>query len=172
MRPLLKKFADIGWFVSLLMLVEISHAQSPGTGAIAGSVTDQSGAVIAKATVTAVNVETHAARALLTSSEGAFRLSLLTPGTYSLSAEATGFAAKHINAIHVGVSETVSLNLSLAIGTNTETLEVSSVANLAQAESATLGRVTDQSTIRSLPLANRNYTQIIALSPGVLVDLA
>ncbi|MCU1226684.1 MAG: hypothetical protein JWQ42_4777 [Edaphobacter sp.] len=146
-------------------------AQSPGTGAIAGTVTDSSGAVISSAKVLVINDETRAARAVVTSSEGAFRVSLLSPGVYSVSAAAPGFSARQMRSIHVGASETSTVELRLVVGATDETLEVNSDADLAQVESSTLGRTVDEKMIQTLPLANRNYTQIIALSPGVVVEL-
>jgi hypothetical protein len=172
MRPIPKTLAHIWWALCLSLAAVTTYGQSPGTGAMAGSVTDESGAVVAKASVTVMNVDTQATRVLLTSSEGSFRLALLAPGMYTVSAEAPGFAPTHVNGVHIGASETASLNMTLAVSGNTETLEVSGISNLSQAESATLGRATNQGTINSLPLANRNYTQMIALSPGVVVELA
>ncbi len=76
-----------------------------------------------------------------------------------------------MRAVHVGASETVTVELKLAIGARGETLEVKSASDLAQVESSTMGRATDERTIQELPLANRNYTQILALSPGTVVEL-
>jgi hypothetical protein len=68
-------------------------------------------------------------------------------------------------------SETSTIEVKLAVGAVGETVEVNGGANLAQTESSTLGRAVDQRTIQALPLANPNYTQILALSPGVVVEL-
>jgi hypothetical protein len=158
--------------VTILVLLGISMtAQSPGTGAIAGSVVDPSGAVLPKATVSVVNDATHASRSVVSSSEGAFHISLLPPGDYSISAQATGFATREMRAVHVGASETVTVEMKLAVGSANQTLEIRAASDLAQTESSTLGRTVDEKTIQGLPLANRNYTQIVALSPGVVVEV-
>ncbi len=66
-------------------------AQAPGTGAIAGQVSDPSGAVISGAHVTVVGKETNSRRNVSTSSDGLFRVALVPPGAYSVTVEASGF---------------------------------------------------------------------------------
>ena len=167
----LARWPRIGRVVILLLASGSLAAQTPGTGAIAGSVIDPSGAVLPKAAVSVTNDATHAVRSVVSSSEGAFRVSLLPPGNYSVTAQASGFAIQGIHAVHVGASETVTVELKLAVGATDQTLEVGAVSGLAQTESSTLGRTVDERTIQALPLANRNYTQIVALSPGVVVEV-
>ena len=171
MNHFVTRCSRIGRITFLLLASASTYAQSPGTGAIAGSVVDPSGAVLPKAELSVVNDDTHAARSVATSSEGAFRISLLPPGNYSISAQASGFAGREMRAVHVGASETVTVELKLAVGATDQTLDVSAVSDLAQTESSTLGRTVDEKTIQELPLANRNYTQIVALSPGVVVEV-
>ena len=155
----------------LLLFSGVFWGQSPGTGAISGTVIDPSGAVLPKAKVTVTDERNASTRVVETSAEGSFRISLLPPGTYVVSADATGFAKYQTRPVHVNASETVTLEVKLAVGSTTSSLEVNGVANMAQLESSTLGRAVDERTIQSLPLANRNYTQIVALSPGVVVEL-
>jgi hypothetical protein len=146
-------------------------AQTPGTGAIAGTVADSTGAVIPSAKVRAINEATKTVRVVATSSDGTFRVSLLQPGLYSVAVEAAGFQTKQFHGVRTVGSETSTMEVKLAVGAVGETVEVNGGANLAQTESSTLGRAVDQRTIQALPLANRNYTQILALSPGVVVEL-
>ena len=146
-------------------------AQSPGTGAIAGRVTDATDAEIPNTTVKAVDEATHVSRSSLTSQQGGFRMSLLSPGTYSVSVAASGFETQVVTEVNVVAGETTTLALRLAIGKSDETVQVTGTADLAQTETSTLGRAIDEETIQSLPLANRNYTQLLALSPGVVVEL-
>lgn len=146
-------------------------AQTPGTGAIAGTVTDPSGAVLSRAKAMVVSVDTGFARVATTSAEGTFRVPLLSPGSYIVSAEASGFEKMQMRSVHVGASATVNVELKLVIGTKGETVEVSGFASMAQTESSTLGGVVNETAIRTLPLSSRNYTQILGLSPGVIADL-
>jgi hypothetical protein len=172
MRQFAKWCGRAGRLGVLLVAGGVLWAQTPGTGAVSGTVTDPSGAVLPKATVTVVNAETHTTRDSETAADGTFRVSLLLPGTYSVAAEAPGFARGQLQNVHVGPSQTVTVELKLALGSTSTSLEVVGLPDLAQFESSTLGRAVDQQTIQSLPLANRNYTQIVALSPGVVVELA
>ncbi|MDP4271675.1 MAG: hypothetical protein Q8909_16370, partial [Bacteroidota bacterium] len=92
---------------------------------------------------------------------------VLPPGTYSVSASAPGLETVLDRSVSVVAGETVTLELKLNIGRANESVEVSDASDLAQTQSSTLGRAVDAEAIQSLPLANRNYTQLIALSPGV-----
>ena len=146
-------------------------AQSPGTGAIAGRITDSTGAALTTASVIATENATQASRSMSSSGVGEFRIALLPPGTYSISASAPGFETGVVNSVAVVAGETTTLEIKLNLGKATDTVEVSGAADLAQTETSTLGRAIDEAAIQSLPLANRNYTQLVALSPGVVVEL-
>ena len=146
-------------------------SQSPGTGAIAGRISDATGAALTGASVVATEDGTQLSRTVSSSGIGEFRIALLSPGTYTISASSPGFETAIVNSVAVVAGETSTLELKLNIGKATDTVEVSGAADLAQTETSTLGRAIDEQAIESLPLANRNYTQLIALSPGVVVEL-
>jgi Carboxypeptidase regulatory-like domain/TonB-dependent Receptor Plug Domain len=166
-----QKYSRIAALSALLWAALSSLAQSPGTGAIVGVVTDPSGAAISAAKVAVVSEGTQALRSAITTNEGAFRVSLLPPSAYSISVVAPGFETKVIHSVHVVASESTRLELTMAIGKAGETIQVTGSSDLIQVDSSTLGRAVDDTTMQSLPLANRNYTQLLALSPGVLVEL-
>jgi hypothetical protein len=88
-----------------------------------------------------------------------------------VTASAQGFAEARAENVAVVVSETSTLDFRLEIATGTTTIEVTATRELADTESSTLGRAVDEEAIQSLPLANRNFTQILSLSPGVIVGL-
>jgi hypothetical protein len=157
----------------MLALVVIGKAlgQTPGTGAISGVVYDPSNRVIAGAEVLTVNEATHLSRFVSTTPEGFFRVPLLPPGSYTVTVKATGFAEQTSQSILVTASETSSLNVTLTIEGMSAIVQVSSDAEMVQLESSTLGRAVMQESIQALPLANRNYTQILMFSPGVVVAL-
>ena len=156
----------------ILMMGGLVAAQTPGTGAVTGQVFDSSGALIPSARVTVANEATDLSRTVTTTSEGLFRLALLPPGNYSLAVESEHFQSRTLQSIHIAVTETAVVDVTLAVKTPTPTkIEVSAVPELAQTETSALGRVTDEHTIVSLPLANRNFSQILALNPGVAVEV-
>ena len=146
-------------------------AQSPGTGAIAGRISDESGAALARVSISATENATRVSRSANSSDLGEFRVALLSPGVYSISATASGFETAIVNSVSVVAGETATLEIRLKVGKANESVEVTAATDLAQTESSTLGRAIDHQAIESLPLANRNYTQLIALSPGVVVEL-
>jgi Carboxypeptidase regulatory-like domain len=163
----------ISWLtlIGATLLSSILSAQDAATGAIAGTVTDRMGARIPQATLTVTSSQTHISRSASTDNQGAFRVSLLTPGPYFVTVEAPGFVESRTQDVDVVVSETTPLTLSLAVQGSGNTVEVHADAKMAQLESSSLGRVVDEAAINSLPLSNRNYTQILGLSPGVIVSL-
>ena len=157
--------------ICALVLTGTAFGQTPGTGAISGVVYDPSNRVIANAVVLAVNEATQVSRSVITTPEGVFRVTLLTPGNYSVTIKADGFAEHTSRSIAVTGSETSSLNVTLTIAGASASVQVTNDAEMAEVESSTLGRAVGQEAAQALPLANRNYTQILGLSPGVVVAL-
>ncbi len=157
--------------VFVLMAALRAASQTPGTGAISGTVFDPAHRVIAGADVSAVDLSTHSARTVKTSAEGDFRIALLPPGDYAVTITAAGFAAGTISSVQVAAGEVRSLDATLFLERTKTEVNVSANQQIANLESSTLGSLVDRRTIDSLPLANRNFTQILGLSPGVIVDL-
>src|SRR5271163_3946535 len=155
----------------LFLLMSAAFAQTPGTGAISGVIYDQANHVVMNAAVTAVNNATHISRSVTTTTDGVFRVPLLLPGSYTVTVTAPGFALNTVSAVQVTVSETTSLNVTLAIAQPGTSVHVDANTQTVELESSTIGGVVNQTAIQALPLSNRNYTQILGLSPGVIVDL-
>lgn len=146
-------------------------AQAPGTGALGGTVRDPRGLVVAKAQVRAANESTGVMRAAETNAEGAFSMTLLSPGTYTVTVSDAGFADSSLRGVRVTVGETTGLSFSLSIEKANVNVRVPADEQIAQTESSTLGRAVDEAAMQALPLENRNFTQILSLSPGVAVAL-
>jgi Carboxypeptidase regulatory-like domain/TonB dependent receptor/TonB-dependent Receptor Plug Domain len=160
----------------VLLIVSIgtavtSQAQTANTGAITGTISDQSGAAVPNVEVDVTNQSNASTRNVATGADGSYRVSLLPPGSYRIEAKRTGFTSAVRSDVSVLVTEITNLNLQLAIGSNAETVTVSAQPEMIQTDSNALGRVADQKTVENLPLAARNFTQIIGLSPGVSVGL-
>jgi hypothetical protein len=157
--------------ICALFLAGKALGQTPGTGAISGMVYDPSNRAVVGAVVNTVSQATNISRAVTTTPEGVFRVELLPPGSYTVTVHAAGFAESKSTAVSVIVSETTSLSVKLAIAQASATVQVASDVEMVESESSTLGRAVEQEAIQALPLANRNYTQILGLSPGVVVAL-
>ena len=158
-------------FPCLLVTQVLILAQAPGTGAIRGTVFDQSEHVVSNASIHIENLATHMSRAVFTNGAGEYSVALLPPGDYTGVAKAGGFADAKTASIAIVVSETSTVDFHLTVAAAPTTVGISAHQDLADTESSTLGRAIDGQAIQSLPLSNRNFTQILSLSPGVIVGL-
>lgn len=143
------------------------YAQTGATGAISGTITDPTGAVIVGAQVKVVNVTTGDTRIVQSNGHGIYLAPLLQPGQYTVDVTKQGFKEVTSRDVQVTVAETIVLNVPLQTGMVTESVSVSTSGVQLETESSELGRVTDAQMVENLPLVARNYTQIIGLNPGV-----
>jgi hypothetical protein len=116
--------------VVLIGLSSLVVAQSLTTGAITGSVMDQSGAVIVGVIITATNVNTGATRRAETSAGGSYVIAQLDPGEYKVTAESNGFMKTEFGPITVAVSRIASVNFSLKVGSSKNVVVVNQEAPL------------------------------------------
>jgi len=146
-------------------------AQSAGTGALTGAVTDPSGASIPNATVTLTNTQTNQVRTATSGSDGSYRFTLIPPGIYRVRFGANGFKIAEVSTFNVSVTETPVLDRTLEVGAQTEQVTVEAVSETLQTATSTLGTTVGTRAMTALPLSNRNYTQIIAMSTGASVGV-
>ena len=142
------------------------------TGTIAGTVKDAQGAVIAGAAVKAVNVDTGFARSTATSGVGEYTVDYLPGGNYTVEVSAPGFKKFIQKNLVLTVDQTQTLNVMLAIGAQTQTVEVTEAPPLVNTASAELGRTIEPAEIVGLPLVNRNAYAELSLTPGVQANSA
>src|SRR3984885_2556038 len=147
------------------------HGQTANTGAIAGSVSDPSGALVAGAAVVVVSGATGEERTLMTDAQGSFSVPFLPPGNYDLTVRATRFEPFILNGVQVQITEVHRLKIQLTISGAKEQIAVSTNPPLLQTENATLGRVIDHQTVVDLPLVDRNFTEILGLTAGINTDV-
>ena len=155
----------------LLLAIVPAAAQVSGRGTIAGTVMDPSGAVLAGASVTAINVETGVQTSRKATDAGFFVLSPLQPGEYTVTARAEGFQTltqEHVQVVALG---TVGLNLKLELGTASQTITVEAAPPRLHTDDATLGSTMENEIYAALPLpmngVPRDPTQFVATAPGV-----
>jgi hypothetical protein len=141
-------------------------AQTAGTGALTGTVTDSSGAVVPGATVTATSADTGQARTATTGADGVYTIGILQPGNYRVKFEAAGFKGVEIPSATVTVTETAVLDRTLEVGAQEQTVTVASEVETIQTASSALGTVATARTVTELPLSTRNYTNLLAMSSG------
>ena len=159
------------FWIACAPLSKPTSAQTSGTGALAGNVTDPSGAAIADVLVTATNEATGESRAAQSAANGRYFLALLLPGFYDVEMAKAGFKVAHLAHVRVFVAERTTQDVRLEIGMVSARIIVEASTENLQTQSSALGRVTDGEQIRTLPLVTRNYSQIIALNPGVAAEV-
>ncbi len=176
------RFASLGVFVSpskslrailviaaaLAFLTQFATAQQT-LGAITGTVTDPSGAVVTDANVKAVNIETNLEVAARTKANGGFVIPDLPAGTYRVIVTKDGFKTETHTKILVSGNRTTTVDTSLVVGSLSATVEVTAVPLMNQVDT-TIGYVVDTQTIETTPLGTGSFTQLAILSPGVHAD--
>jgi hypothetical protein len=163
MNSLKKLLLLVGAVMALGSLV---YGQT-ATGAVNGTISDPSGAVVAGAAVRLTNPATSIENHTTTNQSGYFTFVNVKPGTYVLKVEAQGFKAVQTATFEVGVNQTVTENIVLNVGEVSETVIVSIEGELLQSSSSELGNVITERVVQDLPLNGRNFTQLLTLSPGV-----
>jgi hypothetical protein len=163
-----RRFAyRIGHIFLVLVFLSIPlFGQTAGTSALIGVVTDPTSAVILDATVTATNTGTGQARTATTGSDGTYKIGLLPPGAYKIKFEAKGFRTTEFPSITLIVTEAAVLNPTLEVGSSSEEVKVEAEAQTVQTTSAALGTNIESKEMTDLPLASRNYTNLLSLSAG------
>ena len=156
-------------FAALLLLPSISMAQSIVTGAISGTVTDPSGAVIVGANLSLKNNSTGESLTTTSGTTGGFQFTLLQPGTYRLAVTQTGFKqASESVEVHLGQISTV--NLKMEVGAGSVTVEVTGQAALLQTEDANISTNFDTRQVENVPNPGGDITNIAQQAPGVTMN--
>ena len=158
-------FGTAGLLAALCLLTASSMlAQQNAT--VVGTITDTSGAVVPGAAITVANVNTGVARTAVTNSTGYYRVENLIPGQYTLSVESKGFNKAVRSAFTLEVAQTATLDMTLQLGSVTQTVEVTGATPMLQTQTAELGQVIQRQEVADLPLVDRNYLKLGLLAPG------
>jgi hypothetical protein len=155
-------------FTVLLMMAGRLFAQAGATGAILGTVTDTSGAIVSNAKVTVTDTETNVDFRTVTSSAGDFNAPSLNPGPYKVTVEATGFEKFVTSGIVLTVNQRVRIDAALKPGAVTETVEASAQAVALNTDSAELANLISQQQVEDLPLNGRNFMQLLLVGAGAV----
>jgi carboxypeptidase family protein/TonB-dependent receptor-like protein len=156
--------ATIGVFLICLPMWSQGNA-----GRILGTLTDQSGGVMAGATVTVIDTQRGTTRTLTTNQAGEFNSPGLLPSTYTVRAEAAGFKTIDRSGIILDANTDVRVDLSMQPGQQTETITVTEALPLVDTTNAELGGTLQSEIIDSLPMNGRNFQNLLQLRPGVMI---
>jgi hypothetical protein len=159
-------FLQILLVTILALQTRTAWGQTASTGALLGRVTDPTGKGVPQASVTAKSEDAAVSRSTVSDDEGRFVLPLLPPGIYRLEVTKQGFSNTQSEPVQVPVTESIRVSIPLKLAGITQSVEVHDAVPL-QNDTIALGRVVDAPMIQALPLAARNFAQIVDLSPGV-----
>jgi hypothetical protein len=163
-----RKFA---W--SFLLLAVCAHSgqlRAQAVGSIVGTISDSSGAVIQQAKVTATRTETGIIQYALSGSAGNFAISNLAVGTYTLTAEASGFAPSSIAGITLDVSQQRNVDFTLSAARENQLAIVTAEAPILNTTDASLAGLVTEKQVQNLPLNGRSIQNLVMLQPGMAQD--
>ena len=155
----------------LFTCLALMNSQTSATGAVSGVILDRSGAVVPGVFVSLLTADGRFLRASLTDNGGFFTLASIQPGTYQLHARKVNFQSLTVPEVHIRVTETIRTELHLELAGAVEHTEVTGAQELLAPDNSALGRSENEETILGIPLASRNFSQLIGLSSGVLTGV-
>ncbi len=143
--------------------------QSLAQGAIAGTVTDPSGAVVPNATVTVKNNNTGGTSSAKTSNTGFYQISLLPPAPYTITISAPGFQATTRN-VTVAVGQTSTINTQLAVQSAAQSVTVEAGAGVVQTEVPNVTTTMSQEQVQNVPNGGGDLSYIAQTAPGAIMN--
>src|SRR5579864_643581 len=143
-----------------------SYAQQT-TGQIEGTIFDAQGAAVVGAEITVIESSTGFTRTTISGSAGVYSIPLLPPGNYNMTVKAKGFASVEQKSVRLAVDQILTLNQNLKPGAASEVVEVSGEAPLIEVASTQIGGSVSPTEVSSLPILDRNFTELMTLVPGV-----
>jgi hypothetical protein len=163
------------WKLGVLLAAVLMLALTPTAvwgqnvyGTIAGIVTDSSGAAIGNTTVTLTNLDKNEKHDMVADASGNYSFVNILPGRYKIEAEKSGFKKFVREPINVEIESGLKVDITLQVGAQTETVEVTGAPPLLQPETNSLGQVIEQRSVTDMPLNGRNPLALVQLVPGVV----
>ncbi|MFN7997725.1 MAG: TonB-dependent receptor [Bryobacteraceae bacterium] len=150
-----------------LVLMPFPAFAQLSSASVTGVVRDSTGSVIPNVKITLQNVATTVSRTSVSNTAGNYVFLGITPGSYTLQAEAPGFEVSRMPQFTLAVNQTATLDLTMQVGTVQQSLTVEATGQLVQSATAELGAVVEEKQVVDLPLNGRNFTQLLSLTPGV-----
>src|ERR1700726_1426664 len=170
LRSTLSIFIFVGLFHFLLP--EATFSQGETTSAIAGQVSDASGAAVPSATVTVTNKETGLRRSASTDDSGRFNFPQLKPGAYSVKVEAEGFEPQQNDAVSSALGQKQTVDFRLKIAQSNQTVEVSAEAPILNPENANTSTTLNAHALEDLPNPGGDLTYPLQFAAGALFNTA
>ena len=155
-------------FVLVLLIACVSSADAQQiTGSITGSVVDEQGALVSNANIKATNVATGFTRTTKTDSAGTYNIQYLPVGGYTVTVDASGFKKFVQQNLVITVDQTQPLNVTLAVGSENQTIEVTTAPPVINTATSEVGRTISPAEMNNFPLTTRNAYAALSAVPGV-----
>jgi len=152
----------------LCIVFSAASLSAQGYGTISGTVTDPSGAVVGSAMVTATQTRSGTVTTAVTDKDGHYTFPTLLPAPYTLSVSAANFELYQDNGIVLEADQALTVNMTLKVGAQTQTVNVSAEAPQVDTTTGTLSQVIDQQSVGDMPLNGRAAATLITLVAGVV----
>src|SRR5580698_5328208 len=162
------KLAGIAAIISLCLVMCAASLHAQGYGTISGTVSDPSGAVVADANVVAMDVRTGTAMTTTSAKDGRYIFPTLLPAGYTLAVRAPGFELYSQKGIVLEADQALTVNITLKVGAETQTVSVSADASQVDTTTGTLSQVINQDSLNEMPLNGRVAATLITLVAGVV----
>src|SRR5215475_7084484 len=156
----------IAFFSSMVLLTPATASAQEARGTITGRVLDTNKSVLAGATVKVTNVAMGTNLTLKTNEDGFYQAPYLIPGTYQVTAEATGFKRFVRDGVLIRVNDTIEIDIELEVGSMDQTVTVTADAPLLDTSSASMGNVVDSRRVAELPIPHGEPFKLIGLAGG------
>jgi hypothetical protein len=164
-------FLAAGGMLALLMAFQNrAYSQLAGSGAITGSVTDPTGAVVPAADVTIRNADTGVERKIGTTDAGVYTAAFLPPGHYEVEVGKKGFATVLHKDLTLQVGQTLTVDVALSVQAAQQEVTVSGGASVVDAEKTDVSQVVSAGEVSNLPIAGRRWDQLALTSPNATND--
>src|SRR5579875_570548 len=159
--------------LSVLLLFSLFGFWAPNavaqfSGAISGTVSDSSGAIVSGANVTVKESDTGALRTTVTDSSGRYQVSSLPAGVYEVHVTKQGFSEEVRTGIHLAVGQDAVANLTLEVGEVNQQVTVNADAPLVSVTTSDASGLVGKQQIEDLPLNGRSFDQLLTLNPGIV----
>jgi hypothetical protein len=141
------------------------------TSAISGLITDESGSIVPQVTITVTEEGTGSARTVKNAGNGEYSVPQLSPGRYTVRAEASGFRTAVASGVNLDIAQRTRIDFTMRVGEVKQEVEVTARAQIMDVDTASLGQTVERRTVQDLPLNGRNFLTLGALSPGVLPQI-
>jgi hypothetical protein len=166
-----RRFGGAVLFVVALTLSSTAFGQST-FATVTGTVEDSSGGVLPGTTITVTNQQTGLQRTSVTGERGAYRITELPPGRYTVRAELAGFATQEQRELQLALGAAATLSFKLEVSALEESVTVSAAAPLVEVTRSSVGTSISPEEVDDLPITGRKFIELALLAPGAAPNVA